>query len=51
MLKLYVYLNFFFQAVSSNLGTGKIKNITKEEALLNKEIEVQLLNMLIIYFL
>ena len=28
------------QAVSMNLGKDKIKNITKEEALLNKEIEV-----------
>ena len=30
----------YFQAVSANLGKDKIKNITKEEALLNKEIEV-----------
>ena len=31
---------FVFQSVSGNLGSEKIKNITKEEALLNKEIEV-----------
>jgi hypothetical protein len=28
------------QTVSQNLGTGKVKSITKEEALLNKDIEV-----------
>lgn len=28
------------QAVSTGLGTGKVKYITKEEALLNKDIEV-----------
>ena len=31
----------YFQAVSANLGKDKIKNITKEEALLNKDIEVR----------
>ena len=30
----------FLQATSSNLGSGKIKVITKEEALLSKDIEV-----------
>ena len=29
------------QAVSTSLGTGKVKNITKEEALLSKDIEVR----------
>ena len=29
-----------FQVVSLHLGNGKVKNITKEEALLIKELEV-----------
>ena len=31
---------FVLQAVSTGLGTGKVKMITKEEALLSKDIEV-----------
>lgn len=30
----------FEQAISDKLGKGKVKNITKEEALLSKDIEV-----------
>ena len=30
-----------FQCVSGSLGSGKIKYITKEEALLSKDIEVR----------
>ncbi|WAR18490.1 KAD7-like protein [Mya arenaria] len=36
------------KAVSSNLGTGKVKDITKEEALLNKEIEQSDFDMLLV---
>ncbi|CAG2241509.1 AK [Mytilus edulis] len=36
------------KAVSSSLGTGKVKSITKEEALLNKDIEQADFDMLLV---
>lgn len=36
------------KCVSENLGTGKVKTITKEEALLNKEIEQNDFDMLLV---
>ena len=36
------FFGSLFQVVSLNLGNGKVKNISKEEALLIKELEVLL---------
>ena len=35
-------MNMSLQSVSQHLGTGKVKKITKEEALLSKDIEVSI---------
>ena len=39
-------MNMSLQSVSQHLGTGKAKKITKEEALLSKDIEVSVFEYL-----
>ena len=39
-------MNMSLQSVSQHLGTGKVKKITKEEALLSKDIEVSVFEYL-----